>query len=624
MNIIFNSIDIEGFMSIGNIHIDLNDSGYTLISGVNQDQVDFAKSNGSGKSSIWEALMWCLTGTTIRGSKNVENINQNTGVVVKLDFSVDNSNYILIRSKNHTKYKTNLLIYVDNKDVSGKGIRDSEKILKQYLPELDNNLLSSVIILGQGLPSRFTDNTPAGRKEILEQLSKSDFMIEDVKVRITKRKQVLDSKLREYQDEKLKIDSEINLAQSQISKDKEQLENLSDTELTRKELDKLNQRYAELLNSSKINLSELDIVKEKIDTNNSNIQNEIERKNNLINQVNQKYYDSMTDLRVKQSELLKDIVSLEKEISQLKSVKDICPTCGQKLPNVFKPDVTEKQTALDNLYTIKEDVQLDLSKLSESLQNELDKATKDCNIKINELDEIKAALRNEYDKLSFNVNNYNKEIETTKNLIDSYNIQISSYETSRKLLEDRISTNKILIDDCSFKLKDIDDNLRDVESHIEIIKKFDTIVKRDFRGYLLQGVIEYIRSVAKQYCKEVFNTELLDFVLEGNNISISYNNKEYEMLSGGEKQKVDLIVQFSIRDMLCKYLNFSCNILVLDEIFDALDSIGCENVINMISNRLLELNSIYIISHHADELDIPADNYITVIKDMNGVSRLKQ
>ena len=69
------------------------------------------------------------------------------------------------------------------------------------------------------------------------------------------------------------------------------------------------------------------------------------------------------------------------------------------------------------------------------------------------------------------------------------------------------------------------------------------------------NVIEFIDKKAKEYCKDIFLTDKIEFCLNGNNISISYDNKEYEVLSGGEKQKVDLIIQFAIRDMLCKFLN---------------------------------------------------------------------
>ena len=80
-----------------------------------------------------------------------------------------------------------LKIVINNEDRSGDGLRKSEALLAEYLPDVTSSLLGSVIILGQGLPHRFTNNTPAGRKEVLEKLSKSDFMIEDIKARISKR-----------------------------------------------------------------------------------------------------------------------------------------------------------------------------------------------------------------------------------------------------------------------------------------------------------------------------------------------------------------------------------------------------------------------------------------------------
>jgi DNA repair exonuclease SbcCD ATPase subunit len=121
---------------------------------------------------------------------------------------------------------------------------------------------------------------------------------------------------------------------------------------------------------------------------------------------------------------------------------------------------------------------------------------------------------------------------------------------------------------------------------------------------------------------DIFHNDKIEFTLDGNLIYIAYNGKQYEALSGGEKQKVDLIIQFSIRDMLCNFLNFSSNILVVDEIFDNLDNIGCQEVINLISTKLSDISSIYIVSHHTD-IDIPCDKELIVIKDKNGVSRLR-
>ena len=103
---------------------------------------------------------------------------------------------------------------------------------------------------------------------------------------------------------------------------------------------------------------------------------------------------------------------------------------------------------------------------------------------------------------------------------------------------------------------------------------------------------------------------------------MNYNGKEYEALSGGERQKVDLIIQFAIRDMLCKHTSFSSNIIVMDEIFDNLDDMGCQKILDLITTRLHDISSIFIITHHGAELSIPYDDIIKVEKSNDGISRV--
>ena len=163
----------------------------------------------------------------------------------------------------------------------------------------------------------------------------------------------------------------------------------------------------------------------------------------------------------------------------------------------------------------------------------------------------------------------------------------------------------------------------ETQKRLEIVNKMYMIAIRDFRGFLLTNIIDFINNKSKEYCKDIFETDKIEFMLDGNYINIFYDNKQYENLSGGEKQKVDLIVQFSIRDMLCKFLNFSSNIIVLDEIFDNLDAVGCQRVLNVIAKKLSDIDSIYIVTHHSD-IDLPIDNEIVVIKNENGISEIKQ
>ena len=101
-----------------------------------------------------------------------------------------------------------------------------------------------------------------------------------------------------------------------------------------------------------------------------------------------------------------------------------------------------------------------------------------------------------------------------------------------------------------------------------------------------------------------------------------YDGKYYEALSGGEQQKVDVIIQLALRDLLNTQLGINCNILVIDEAFDFLDTIGCRKILDLITN-LSNIESVFIISHHINELQISYDTEITVVKHNNGVSTIQ-
>ena len=50
--------------------------------------------------------------------------------------------------------------------------------------------------------------------------------------------------------------------------------------------------------------------------------------------------------------------------------------------------------------------------------------------------------------------------------------------------------------------------------------------------------------------------------------------------------------------------------------------LGCNNVINLISKKLNDVESLFIISHHASELQISYDCEMVIEKDSNGISKV--
>lgn len=619
MHIDFKRVVLHNFMSFGHSELKFLDDGFIRVSGINENPLDNAVSNGSGKSSLWESIIWALTGDTNRGTKHVVNMYGDDGCFVELEFVLDNKLYKLIRSKDHKEYKTNLQIYIDGVDCSGKGIRDSEKLLTQYLPDITPSLLSSVIILGQGLPQKFTNNTPSGRKEVLETLSKSDFMIEDLKKRVTERKTKLQTEQRKFEDDLIAFRTKEELLQKQIE-EKELLLKTLDSDDLLNQLEELNAKLFVVTEQLKLSKSKEEEFLEKSTKITSYISELTNKKNQDLYELVSNHNQKISPYKDKLSASNAEHASLKKQLAQIKSVKDVCPTCGQKLPDVHKPDTTALEV---NIQTVENSI----SETEEILKS-LDITYKAEEEKINStfITQTKS-LRQEQEEINNHLSTIKQDVIRLSQENNDLLSRVSSIEVKLAQLHSEIDNCKKIIRENNENLTILAQQIlynneqKDLtQSHLEVINKFSTALNRDFRGYLLSTIIDLIQAKAKQYSKIIFDTDQITFCLDGNNIDISYMNKPYENLSGGEQQKIDLIIQFSIRDMLSIQLGFTSNILVLDEVFDGLDTQGCTRVTDMIAS-LSDVKNIFIVTHRKD-LSIPTDKELIVLKSSVGISEL--
>ena len=609
-------------MSFGEANIELNDKGYTLVSGINRNPNDNSDSNGSGKSSIWEAISWVLTGNTIRGNKDVVNIHASNGCKVELSFSVNGDNYKVIRTKDHKKFGSSLSIFINGEDKSGKGIRDSEKLLLEYLPDITASLLGSVIILGQGLPQRFTNNSPSGRKEVLEKLSKSDYMIEDIKNKLSLRKSVLQKELREFEDKNLSADVKLSSTQRTIDEFESKLKNVGAFEELDIELNALDVKIRKLSNE----ISEVSEEKDKVFALLDTIQEQIDRNSAdrefRKSELNKKFDEEIRELLDELASLSTKGKLLASDIEEKKSIKDVCPTCGQKLPNVIKPDYSKLEEQLvscrEQYKRLKLQSDVKQKENDELIKKELEVFDKFRVIKCNELNAQKDLFSNLSSKL--------KSLENDKNSCireyDSINANKLSLTNRIEEYKETIKQAKVTLNTLNEEKLYIISGIESTNGRLDVINKMITLATRDFRGFLLSNVIDFIDKRTKEYSNDIFGTDKVLFCLEGNSINISYDGKMFESLSGGEQQKVNIIIQFALRDTLCQLCDFSSNILVLDEIFDNLDLVGCQKILDLISNKLIDVESIFIVTHHSD-IQIPADSEIIVIKNKDGISTIK-
>lgn len=623
MQIHLDKVTIHNFLSIGDAEVMLANQGYVLVKGHNHNPADGATSNGSGKSSLWNAICWALTGETVQGLKsNIPNIHGADGCFVCLEFQVDGTPYKVIRYREYAKIKNDLKIEIAGEDKSGKGLRDSEELLAQYLPELTSELIGNVIILGQGLPHKFSNNTPSGRKELLENLSHSDFMIQDIKDRIAVRAAELADKLRREEDQQLQLSTSVQLKRDQYATLQKQLEALETSErlqeLVGEWTAKENSLAAEVVEAS-TQVEQLSQTYEQANQNHQKLSLQLGEERSALEAVHSQH---INECNVHLAELKAEIRSLQAEIARLEAITDVCPTCGQKLPEVHKPDTTSQHAQLESLLETQKEVEDQAAQLVRQHESELAQLQQQYATQLQASQWEVQSQNTQLIETRGHLGQVQKDLNTAQQNRMAFALRLESLEKTRHELEQSIGALDSDIQGIETQIMYSKEGIQTTQDHIDVINKINSLVKRDFRGVLLTNVINFLDAKIKLYGQYVFNTQDLRLFLEGNNVNIEYCHKAYENLSGGEKQKLDLVIQLAIRDMMCKYLNFSANILVVDECFDGLDASGCDKILDLISNCVTDVESLFIISHHSESLQIPADNILVIEKDEQGISRV--
>lgn len=616
----FNKVVVHNFGSYGHAELDLQNRGFCLVSGQNKCVQDNALSNGAGKSFLWSAICFALTGETIGGIKsNLKNINvAEDSCYVTLELTYQGDHIIVHRI---VAPKADLKLTKNDIDISGKGIRESEKKLAELLPEVTKDLIASTIIIGQGMPNRFSSFSPSGRKELLEKLTKSDFMIEDIKTRVTARLSGLNTKIRELEDSLIANKTQLGLHQNNLTKLRASAEQTNKPDFDAM-LERLNTQITELQQKIVINTEQLQQLEQQLEGLNSQLLVLTQQKAQVNSEELKLYNEKYTQLKTEKMRIDFQIAEITKEIKKLEAITDTCPTCGQHLPNVHKPDTTALRSQLQQLDGQVVDINAQMQQCNQQhvrYQQEINSA----------FDADMSALNTAIANCKTTTAAIKQELTTYKMQLDYKSTEHTKLSYDKQNWEARCTHILNEIRACETEIASLDNIVRIAEAakseyleHLAVVKKMEVLIRRDFRGYLLTNIITYLDAQAKRYCEIVFGTKELNLYLDGNALDISYCGKMFDGLSGGEKQRVDLILQLAIRDLLSSYLNLSANILVLDEITDFLDKKSCQAVMTLLEKELQSVESVFIVSHHAEELDLPIDSELKIIKNELGISEV--
>ena len=648
MNLRFDSIDIESFRSIDRAVVDLSNQGTVIVKGINEYE-DNATSNGSGKSSIFEAIIYALFEETSSGEKDVANRIKGNGFTITLTFEIDGDKYKVIRQGKSGK--TSVALYKNGEDISARNKTDTNKLITQILGISKSIFLDSVF-LSQNANTNLASLTPTARKERLEILTNTDSVVNIFKEKL-KEKQA------EYEANCVNNQLEINKLNGSIDtniKQKQELQNKINevnAEIERlKQLGDLKEIEKEIEYKEQVELQDLDALYNKLGEFIKGREDELEqlradgednlkKKDELEHQKQdelKKWNEKDSEIQLK-TNMIKNLnqnnFKLDKDIEKIKN-SDTCPTCGRKYEDANEEHIQQAVNELEaektnnneqinqlnaEIEKIKEE-QLQIEEVGKGIGNELIKVNAEIEEHkklINEKDNERKELNTKRQTTDFNKSKCQKEINELKNkkeqLLKTQTNNIEEYQNMIVNIENEIRS-------LEEKIKSCEDEYNKNNDYVNVIKNSIQLVTKEFRTYLLQNSLQYLNKLLQGYSSQLFSnkTDIIKITEDDAKLDIKLGDATYESLSGGEKTRVNIALLLAQKSLASIIGNISCNIIILDEILGYCDSQAEEKVTSLLTQELETLESIYMVSHK--EIPIGYDTQLIVVKDRTGLSRI--
>lgn len=573
MNISIDSIELKGFQSIGEAKISLSNRGIVCIKGINNYE-ETARSNGSGKSSIFESIFYAIYGRTSTGIAYPENRYLQDGCYVKLILYIDGVKYTIIRT---SKGKSSAVkIYREDEDISGRNKTDTEEIIKRDIIRISQDIFLSTVFLSQGFSGKLSSLSPSGRKERIESLTDNSESVDEFRDKVQNIKNL-------YTEKYNKIISDISFKQGTYHQLQEENNNIA-------------KHIQEIYNiKPNYKLEDLNDEISKLKDSNNILGVKLNKKREILD----KYLEEKVKLNSEVSNIEKEINSIRLEVNNIKT-SDRCPTCGRKYDGIneehIKKSIESKQNRIG-----------ELSNKIESIKN---KDAIEIYNKEKEVIETVNSIQSLIDENSSKIDELIKSKEELLRIDD-----VSQYE-------DKLNNNKIKLQDITEEIRKLNEESSKYKELSEVANHCTTLITRQFRNYLLGNAIEFMNNRLLNYSKMLFSNEsdYISLVRDSTKLDIFLGDAPYESLSGGEKRKVDIALILAQKDLAMNVSGLNCNLLILDEIFESLDDEAIMTVTEVLTSVSSEIDSMFVISHK--DTNIGYDSMITVVKDKNRISKI--
>ena len=566
-------------MSVGNVTqaVDFNKEQLTLVLGENLDQGgdDTGSRNGTGKTTIINALSYALYGTALTNIKrnNLINKTNSKGMLVTLNFEKAGNQYRIERGRSPNILKFYINNHEQKDELHDESQGDSRKTQEDIgaLLDMSHDMFKHVVALNT-YTEPFLSMRANDQRAIIEQLLGITIL--------TEKADALKDKVRQTKDvikeETLKIDA-IEAANKKIQQSIETLAGRQRAwqSKSRQDQEKLSAGIDEL---------------EKL-----NIEEELEAHEKLANWT--EHNNKITSLRKELSTLEPALVRADKSVKKV--AKDIaeledatCYTCGQELHADKKAEIaSRKDKELLDATTYHQEIADKVVEVMKSLEE-----IGDINGKPTTFYE---SAKEAYDHRN-NVDNLRSALENKGQEEDPYQAQIDDLTNTA--------------------LQEIDwgiiNDLTVVKEHQEFLLKLLTNKDSFIRKKIIDQNLLYLNNRLTYYLDRLGLPHQVQFQ---NDLSVEITqlgqDLDFDNLSRGERNRLILGMSFAFRDVW-ESLYQGVNLLFIDELIDSgMDTAGVESALAVLKKMGRERNKNVFLISHKDELIGRVSHVMKVVKE---------
>lgn len=628
-------LTIENFLSIEDAVLSLADRGLVLIQGVNEDNTS-AHSNGSGKSSIPDALCWCLYGVTARGVSGDAVINRATGKNCRVQVTIQDGDhrYLIDRYRKHATGKNGLQIsQFDAAGVATVLTKGTDKLTQEVVEQIigsSYDVFRAAVYAGQEAMPDLPAMTDKQLKILVEEAAgvtvlEAAYREALLKVRLQ------EDELERTQNEVATLMVKLDGLKSTVT---DYRKGQKDFEAQRKlDLDHLGsemERIGDAVLAVTKNIAKFDETK---------LLDEIKGLELKVAAVaDERRKEKLLEKTLRDEELAfvtitAKVKGWKEKYDRAKVNLDNCAslvgTCCSECDKLYREeDLADQRSRLEHALKEVADQAPEIKKLVEDAKGRVAKARETLEHYRATMTDVSAtsaqiaSLRDELDQLRVLQKDLSGWMRDEAATLANYKRRKAETNPFNDLIlkteADIIAAQKLYAD-TQARGDEIEKELHNAEI---VAKVFSPAGVRahildEVTPFLNDQTAKYLASLtdgnttatwstliktAKGELREKFTIEVAD----------ATGGESFAALSGGEKRKVRIAASLALQDLVARRASKPIELFIGDEIDDALDEAGLERLTGILEEKARERGSVFIISHNSLTDWVPAA--ITVTK----------